>query len=143
MIYLRANESSDDSGKESELVRSHGFLKPNRATRLAAQQQAQQPEVQEVLGREGRRSLSKNLMLQKLERERREQEARRAASQPVQSEVPPEPAGSALATPVGTAVLLPTPAGSAVAGTAESPLEPGRRKQVPTAGETILDLSDE
>jgi hypothetical protein len=81
-------------------------------------------------------------MLRKLERERREQEARRASSHPVEPKVLPEPAGSALATSAGS-VVLPTPAGSAVASTVERPLEPGRRKRFPTAEETIFVLSDE
>ena len=69
-------------------------------TRLAVQQQAQQPEAQEVLGREGRLSLGKLLMMRKRERERREQEARRAASHPVESEVPR--ARQRVGTPEGT-----------------------------------------
>ena len=51
-------------------------------TRLAIQQQAHQPEAQVVLGREGRLNLGKLLMMRKRERERREQEARRAALHP-------------------------------------------------------------
>jgi hypothetical protein len=112
-------------------------------TRLAVQQQAQQPEAQEVVGREGRLSLSKLLMMRKLERERREQEARRAAFHPVESEAPPEPPGSALATPADTAVLLPAPASSAVTNTAERLLEPERRQYFPTVDDTILVPSDE
>ena len=54
-------------------------------------------------------------MLRKLEREWREQEARCVTSHPAESE----------------------------ASTDESSLDPGRRKQFPTEGETSLDLSDE
>jgi hypothetical protein len=68
-------------------------------TRLAVQQQAQQLEAQDVLGREGRLSLGNLLMMRKLEWERREQEAGRAASHPLESKVPPEPPAAIQADP--------------------------------------------
>jgi hypothetical protein len=82
-------------------------------------------------------------MMRKLERERREQDARRAASHPVESEVPSELTGSALATPVSTAAVPPTPTDSVAASTAERHMEPRRRQQFSSVEETILDLSDE
>ena len=106
-------------------------------TRLAIQQQAQQPEAQEVLGREGRLSLGKLLMMRKFERERREQEARRAALHPSGSEVPPEPPGSASAPSEGTAILPPTPVSSV-----ETNLDLSEEGDE-AAEEIIHDLSDE
>ena len=106
-------------------------------TRLAIRQQAQQPEAQEVLGREGRLSLGKLLMMRKFERERREHEARRAALHPSGSGVPPEPSGSASAPSEGTAILPPTPVSSV-----ETNLDLSEEGDE-AAEEIIHDLSDE
>ena len=92
-------------------------------TRLAIQQQAQQPEAQKVLGREERLSLGKLLMMRKFERERREQEARRAALLPSGSE--------------GMAIIPPTPVSSVETNLDLSEEGDG------AAEELIHDLSDE
>jgi hypothetical protein len=121
---------------------SNGFLKRNRALAWLFNSKHNNPRYRKSLGK-GRLSLIENLMLRKLERERFEQEARRVASHPAESEVLPEPAGSALATSAGSVVPLPASAGSAMASTGESSLDPRRRERFPTEWETALDLSNE
>ena len=104
-----------------------------------------QPEAQRADGREDRFSRIRDIMLRKLERERHEQAAWRAASLSTEVEVP-DPLGAELPPlePVGdTPTSNDERPPSSAPPSYSPPSGPGRHKRFPTEGETTIDLSDE